>query len=331
MGERKIEYEFEDLRRNDDELPPAVLAQLGEVVSDDDDDNDVIAANDDNDDNDDGDEKLVPISEVNKRISRVRTEADRKVKAAKEEAAEVIGDLQKRVTTIEKGGEEEKLTEEYEGKVATLNGQIDEAVEEGDSKKVSQLTAQLSELTAENVVKREALKRKQDEHDEPDDLNAEAKPRVIARAKDWLAEQEWWDDPEHAAVKRYVNRLDRALQEKGYDPNDDDFYIQLEEAVEKKHPGIIVRTMDDLDLDDDADDEFSDIPSKTQSRKKRQRRAAGKSPTGDKTEQTGNNAARKRGGKKSKTLNRNQIANMRMFGMDPNNKEHVEAYLAEVQ
>lgn len=185
------------------------------------------------------------------------------------------------------------------------------------------------------MTKREALKRKRDEHDDPDDLHKRTEPSVIPRAKDWLAEQDWWDDTDNAHVKRFVNRLDKSLQEKGYSPHDDDFYQQLEEAVEKKYPGVIVHTMDD-DFEpeggDGDDDEFAEIPSKRKASKKKARRSARRQPVGG---QNAGGTGGKRGagnrGRKGKTLNRNQIANMRMFGMDPDNKDHVEAYLAEVK
>lgn len=343
--ERKIEYEFEDLRRNDDELPPHVLAQLGETPSDYGDEAHAAAARKNDGDGDGGgdgnghdpDEELIPASEVEKRLARVRREANRNLTQARQEAGETIGKLQKRVDQIESRGEQDELDSEYQKKLDALNAEIDSAVEEGDTKKVTQLTGKLSELTAERVTKAEQLKAKRasEQHDDPEDLNdPKHKPRIIPRARDWLAEQQdWWDDPEHANVKRYVNKLDRALQERGYDPNDDDFYEQLEERIEKKFPGVIMRTMDDEDIDD-PDDEFADIPDKRTQTRRRQRTAGRRAPTGERTDKTGGQGGgdgSRRGGGKGKTLSRTQIANMRMFGMDPSNKEHVEAYLQEVK
>ncbi len=331
-GKPTIEYEFEDLRRNTDPLPPSVTAEF-----DVDADTGATTDADDRDDtggtDDDGDEEMVPLSEVNKRIARVRRESDRKIEAATGEAGEEIGKLTDRLDKIEEQDEIGALEFDHGTKVGQINKEIEEAMEAGDSKAVTRLTTELAEATAAVVTKREELKHKRaaDEHDDPDDLNAGKKPPgVIPRAKDWLSEQDWWDDPEHAHVKRYVNRLDAKLQEKGYLPSDDDFYEQLEEAVESKYPGIIVRTMEGLDLDEDEDedDEFDDIPDKRSASKKKARRAARRQPVGGKDAGGGK---RPRNRQRGKTLNRNQIANMKMFGMDPDNKEHVEAYLAEVK
>jgi len=331
-GTKEIEYEFEDLRRNTDPLPSAVLAEL-EVDEDTGATTDADAT-DDTDDTDGEDEEMVPVSEVNKRIARVRKESDRKIAAATDEAGKEIGDLQKRLGAIEDQDEVGALEFDHRTKVEAINKEIEKAMEDGDSKAVTRLTGELAEATAAVTIEREKFKHKRaaDEHEDPDDLHDPNKPpAVIPRAKDWLSEQDWWDDGELAHVKRFVNRLDTKLQEKGYSPHDDDFYEQLEETIEAKYPGIITHTMEDLGLDDDDDegDEFDNIPDKRTASKKKARRASRRSPVGGKD--AAGSKGRPRNRRQGKTLNRNQIANMKMFGMDPDNKEHVEAYLAEVK
>ena len=331
-GTKEIEYEFEDLRRNTDPLPSAVLAEL-EVDEDTGATTDADATGD-TDDTDGEDEEMVPVSEVNKRIARVRRESDRKIAAATEEAGTEIGKLQKRLGDIEEADQVGALDYDHRTKVEQIHKEIEKAMEDGDSTGVTRLTTELAEATAAVTIEREKLKHKRaaDEHEDPDDLHDPNKPpAVIPRAKDWLSEQDWWDDTELTHVKRFVNRLDTKLQEKGYSPHDDDFYEQLEEAVETKYPGIITHTMEDLGLDDDdeGEDEFANIPDKRTASKKKARRAARRSPVGGKD--AAGSKGRPRNRRQGKTLNRNQIANMKMFGMDPDNKEHVEAYLAEVK
>lgn len=325
---KDIEYEFEDLRRNTDPLPTTVLEQL-EVDDDtgaitDLDDTDGAGDRDGNDD-----EEMVPLSEVNRRITKVRRESDRKIEAAKDEATTVIADLTKRVGAMEEADEVGVLETEHQANVERINTAIEAAMEAGESKEVTKLTTELAELTATNVTKREALKAKRvsEEHDDPDDLHKRTETGVIPRARDWLAEQDWWEEPDNAHVKRFVNRLDKALQEKGYSPHDDDFYEQLEEAVEKKFPGVIIHTMDDDDLGLEEDDEDADldaIPDKRTSTKKKARRSARRQPVGGKD---AGGRKRPRNRQRGNTLSRSQVANMRMFGMDPDNKEHVESYM----
>lgn len=335
MAEREaIEYEFEDLRRNDDPLPPNVAAAFG--LSEEDLDEEVETTGQDGDEDgqegDDGDDdKMVPVSEVNRRVAAARRDSERRLMREVSRAEEVIGHLQKRVDKIESADEEGELQRDYDTKMADLQAQIDAAVEEGDQKKVNELTVQVSRLTAENVTKAEQLKSKQHQHDEPADLDADRRAAAVQRrANEWLVDQDWWDDPEFADAKRFVKRLDLKLQERGYDPTEDDFYEVLEQEVEKKYPGVVVKTMDGVSGGGE-DDEFADIPDKRRSSRNRQRRAGRRAPVnpgGDGSTATGE--GERRGGRRTKTLTRRHIANMRVFGMDPNNKEHVEAYLKEV-
>ena len=326
-SKKDIEYEFEDLRRNTDPLPDAVLEQL-EIDDDTGALTDADAKDGAGDLDDNGDEEMVPLSEVNQRIEKVRRESDRKLTAAKDEAVETIANLTKRVGAMETADEDAELETEQKANVERITTAIEVAMEAGEGKDVTRLTTELAELTATNVTKREALKAKRasEEHDSPDDLNKRSEPSVIPRAKDWLAEQDWWEDPEQAHVMRFVNRVDKKLQEKGYSPHDDDFYEPLEEAVGKKYPGIIIHTMDGddgLGLNED-EDELDAIPSKRTATKKKARRSARRQPVGGKDSAGG---GRPRNRQRGSTLNRNQIANMRMFGMDPDNKEHIEAYI----
>lgn len=317
-----LEYEFEDLRRNEDPVPPHIAAQFG--FADD-------AGEEEVDDDPDG-EPDARDEEVDRRIAKIRKDADRRIEAAKDEAGQVISKLEQRIDKLESAGEEETLQEAYEAKMAELQEQIDEAVESGDTKKASQLTTEVSRLTAEHVTKREGLKRKKDEHAEPDDLDQRQQPQMIPRAREWLIEQDWWDDPEHRKVRRYVNRVDEVLRERGYSPEDDDYYERLEDLVEKKYPGIITQTMDGSDELEPDDDEFVDVPDKRSRSRRRQRRAGGRAPVNGQGDEPGSGGERRRGGgKRGKTLTRSQVTNMRVFGMDPSDPKQVEAYLAEVR
>ena len=83
---------------------------------------------------------------------------------------------------------------------------------------------------------------------------------------------------------------------------------------------------EDLDLDED-EDEFGDIPSKSRRKAKARKKRRRRSPVSE-GDRGGVARTRKTARKKAgKTLTRTRIANMRTFGMDPENPEHVEAYL----
>jgi hypothetical protein len=342
----KIEYDFEDLRRNEDPIPDNVLDQLGledEDLTDDERHDDKKARDDkleldDKDDEDaemedelDDDGEYNPAKMTNamrKRLMKVKRDANRAIVSAKEEAGEEISKLTKRIAELEKTGKAEQLEDEFGGKLEDLEAQIVTAMEDGDSKKVATLTREMSELTADMRDKKRDLEQ---QRDEPDDVEDDEKsPKIIPRAAEWVKEQDWWDDSELGHVREFVRTADIALQKKGYKPTDDDFYEQLERVVEKKYPGVIVQTVDDedLDLDDEfeEEDDFEDVPDKgRRSAKKKRRRRRSPVSEGDRG---GVSLARKKLRKKrGKTLSAARVKNMEVFGMDPENPEHVEAYL----
>ncbi len=338
----KIEYDFEDLRRNEDPVPDNVLEQLGldeEDLTEDERHDDKKARDDSEelDDREDQDAELDEDGEYNpakmttamrKRIQKIRRDASREIAEAKEEAGQEISKLTKRIDELEKAGKTDELEDEFGGKIEALEAQIEEAMEAGETKTVTSLTRELAELTTDMRLKKRDLER---EHDEPEDLDDQEEVKLIPRAAEWIREQDWWDEAEYGHVRDYVRKADLALQNKGYKPTDEDFYEQLENLVEKKYPGVVVKTVDDDDLDDDLDleeeldeeDEFEEIPDKR--RRKAKKRGRRKSPVsgGDSV----NKGTRKVRKKRGKTLTKAQVANMRIFNMDPEDPEHVEAYL----
>jgi hypothetical protein len=344
----KIEYDFEDLRRNTDPVNKAVLDQLGiddEELSDDERHDDKKAKDDseeldDKDDVDREDDELDEDGEykpakmtqkMRKRIMGIKRDANRAIEAAKAEAGETISKLEKRVQELERTGKTDEISNEFDGKIQDIESKIEQAMEAGDSKAVAKLTREMSELASDM---RDRKRKLEAERDEPDDLDEDKRPKIIPRAAEWVKEQDWWDDEDLGHVRAYVRKADIALQKKGYRPTDDDFYEQLEAIVEKKYPGVVEHTMsgdygldDEDDDDDDLDDEdeFGDIPSKSRRAKSKRVRRRGPVSEGDRG---GVSRAKKAiRNKKGKTLTRTRVANMRMFGMDPENPEHVEAYL----
>ena len=344
----KIEYDFEDLRRNEDPVPGNILGQLG--LEDEDlteserhDDKSGNEADDEQDDTeilgkdlDDDDTEYDPVKmtrAMRKRLLDVQRKATRSIAEAKDEAGATISKLEKRIDELERSGKTDALEGEFADKIVELEAAIEVQMEKGDSKEVIRLTTELAEVTADKRVKRSELEA---QHEEPDDLDDQP-VTLIPRAQEWIDEQDWWDDPDYAHIRGYVRRADMALQKKGYRPSDDEFYEQLETLVEKKYPGVVEMTMEDLDeeeeenLDEDEEGEFEDVPSKRSRRKAaRSKKKAGRrrrSPVSVGDESGIGRSRKKRVAKKTKTLSRARIANMRIFGMDPEDPSHVESYI----
>jgi hypothetical protein len=372
----KIEYEFDDLRRNSDPVSNTVLAQLG-IGEDEDaerqdgkkrkesatrkDDEDLEDDRDERDDDEDlDDDGNITLSrkELARQIQDARRTAERKarkeIQTARAEVATVVGKLEKRVDGIERTSKADEIDGEFAPKIADIQEQIEAAMEAGDSKKVIELNTQLGELTADRKLKKHQAKTAADTTDDLDDEDGK-KPKTIPRAQEWIDDQDWFDDPEYGYVRAYLNKLDKELQRKGYRPTDDDYYEKLEAKLDQKFPDIITRTVDGVDDRDDEDDEdddrgrrsrrdrdddddrrggeFDDIAPKSRRLRRRQRGAASRSPVSE-GDRGGVNRERKNRRERegdTVTLNRSQIANMRAFGLDPDNTKHVEEYTLEVK
>lgn len=341
----KIEYEFEDLRRNTDPIPENVLGQLGldeEDLTEDERQDDTKATDDskeleqeEGDLDDEGEYSPAKMTKaMRKRLVKVKREASREIAAAKKEAGDTISKLEERIASLEQSGKTDELDNEFAGKLEDIESQIEKAMEDGDSKQVASLTRQMSELTADMRDKKRDLETAQDE---PDDLEDD-KPKVIPRAMEWIGEQVWWDDEDLGHVRAYVRKADLALQKKGYDPHDDDFYEQLEALVEEKYPGVVEHTADlefeeedeedpDLELEDEEEgDEFDGVPSKKAARRKKKRGRV-RSPVSAGDPGGVSRTKKKFRKKKGKTLSRARVANMRAFGLDPEDPKAVENYL----
>lgn len=351
--QRKIEYEFEDLRRNSDPVPDGILEQLGldeedlEKPERHDDENTENEDEEKEDDtevedadqtlDDDGDYQPAKMTKaMRQRLLKVKRDANRRISEAEQEAGKTISKLEKRVAELERQGKTDSIDSEYTERIESIEGEIEEAMEAGDSKKVVELTRKLSELTAERTLKRREVEEPDNLDDDTEDVGDQ---KVIPRAQAWIDEQDdWWGDPDYAHIRGYVVKVDLALQRKGYNPKDEDYYEELERIVDKRYPNVIELTMfeeedeieEEDELDDLDDDGFDITPKKKKKvarRTKRKRTGRRRSPVSEGDRGGTARSKKKVQRKKGKTLTRARVANMRMFGMDPENPEHVEAYL----
>ena len=381
----KIEYEFEDLRRNTDPVPGIVLAQLGFDSDGEgerqegeqrqerrkkrkDDDEDDGSRDDDHDDRDAADDDLdddeeVTLSrkELSRQLTETRRRAERKAREeledARGEVTEVVGKLEKRLDGIERRGESDTIEAEFAPKIADLEAKLEEAMEKGNTKEVMALNKQLAEAISDKKLKLHDAKKvaaTTRDSDEDDLTQQRGKRKVPRRVQRWIDKQDWFDDPKEAHVKAYLHKVDADLIEDGLGPSDDEYWEKLERKIERKFPGVLTLTTrggktddeDDEDDDDDPrarrrrsrddDEDEEDGDRDRDSKRDRQRGAARRSPVSDGGRGGGgrgrdrddDGGGRRRG---EVRLTKAHISNMRAFGLDPENKKHVEEYTLEVQ
>lgn len=118
------------------------------------------------------------------------------------------------------------------------------------------------------------------------------KPLTPAAAK-WIANNKvWLESPKFAGHREFVVGVDRQLQREGYLPTTDEFFKELDRRVDEAFPTL---------------------------RKKPQ-------PTNLPPVAAVGGGAQSAPGKRTVTLNKADLENMRRFGLDPTNKAHLREY-----
>jgi hypothetical protein len=102
----------------------------------------------------------------------------------------------------------------------------------------------------------------------------------------------WFNNPEYAGHKHFVLGVDAQLIKEGYDKHSPTYYAELDKRVDKAFP-VLRRSM-----------------------------GAGTAPPVAPVGVGGSKVV----AKGSVRLNRDDLANMRRFGLDPTNKQHLREY-----
>lgn len=111
----------------------------------------------------------------------------------------------------------------------------------------------------------------------------------------WVeANKVWFNNPQFAGHKQFVLGVDAQMVKEGYDKMTDAYYTELDRRVDEAFPTL---------------------------------RKAAKSVTSPVAPAAaGGGAARSSGGKRSITLTKTDLETMRVFGLDPSNKAHLQEY-----
>lgn len=227
----------------------------------------------------------------------------------------------------------------HEADIARLTSLLEAAQEAGESKKVAQLTAEISRKEGQHWAKKEAAVRGEPAVVEPRKVVASAaKNKAIPdkgntqTANRWLRQNEdWLQDDDYAVEQQAALLYDAALTDEGYDPSTDEYFEELNARLLKKFPKLEVigakakkkakATEDDegrrsnagRDDDDDGDDE---------------RPEPRRIPAVSSFEDRGTPARGQRNGRRT-SLTAEQRQTMLAVNMDPENNRHVLTFLRE--
>lgn len=234
-------------------------------------------------------------------------------KRLREEAAEENRELRERLDKIEANSALQANTEAFnqtktklEGQIAELNAELEQAVEDGDTKAQVAIQGKLLDAKVElktETVKFEAAKKQVAEST----TGSTAKSIIRRKADQWARKHPKFDrDPVFA---QFVRAIDAKMAEEGLDARTDEYYKELDRRVKERYP-----------------EEYRSGKAPEIRTKKRRHPSVMQSRESDRSAApaVGKNGFRVRGSKIS--LTPAQVQTMRTFQLDPTNPKDVREF-----
>ena len=299
-----------DAATKDDGISRAPAVQAADDVAVDDDsiefsglrDADASPDSDDDDDASSGSDDDGYSKKVKARIQRA-TRGEKKAKQEADYWKNQAENLAKQQSDTSKESLERSVEQATTG-IATTLTDLERAVEDGNTKEQVRLTEQLTDQKAEKIQSELLLR------DLPESGNLQPfSGKVDSKSTDQSLADKWQDDRADWYKRegferqtRVANRIDREVFQDGYDPKTPEYFTELDRRMKEKMP----------DLFDDAADDGT-----TQRRRPKRSPVA---PVG------GADTARQRSKGSKIQLGEEDFANMRRFGLDPNDPNVLKEY-----
>lgn len=283
---QKDDIIFEDLHGNPDEVidvdldadeEPGIKRRSHEANDDDDLDSgagDVSARGADDDEGVDDDDDTAA------RLAQAEAEA--------REAREALERYRNQQESDRRKAEQEAIGR-LDSEISSIEEQLEEAIEHGDTKKQVRLTSQLTDLKAKKLSAELRFTA------DPEPQQAKAKGSSNPKIAAWMNKNRWYNQPGKERFTRITNRIDRDIANEGYDPTSDEYWAELDLRLKREAP------------------ELFEKPSRGGDRV---------APVGD----GGGDRTRRATADGRVRLERADFKVMRKFGLDPNNPRHVKEF-----
>jgi len=204
----------------------------------------------------------------------------------------------------------EGIIERADSQLEDTQTQLEQAIEDGNTKDQVRLTTQLTDQKAARVRAEVALENL------PTDGNVQPYSGKVAgkksgdqetKADDWMdGHSDWYGARGFERQTRLANRIDKEVFDDGFLPDTDEYFKELDKRIKEKEPKL-------FDDSDDADDAQEDRDDKRPAR----------SPVAP----VGGAENRRQSASSSKVqLTEDDFANMRRFNLDPNDPEVLKEY-----
>ena len=278
----------------------------------DDDDNDP-------DGRDDGDRFSKKFDQRLKREQRAKRRERQRAEAAEAENARLQAELRKQKKQRTSGE-----AEDIDKRITDIEADLEQAFEDGDTKKQVRLTSQLSDAKAEKIAARFV------DDDDDDDDQTQQPPRGRQRnelAEDWIdSHSDWYDKRGFSRVTRIAKEIDREVFDDGFDPQDEEYYDELNSRLMEQVPELF-----DEDGNPDPDGMKDRRASGRRGRTKQRDDGAGRKEKRSRStvasaDDSSRDSAPRRGNSSKVELNSTDFENMRRFGLDPKDPKQVKEY-----
>ena len=240
-----------------------------------------------------------------------------------DEFAGEVNSLKSEVAELKADKEIESIDAEYGSKEEALTADMEQAMEDGDSKKTAEINTKLIALNSEKQAKKAAAEASVTIIEDLD-ANAAGKQPANKRAVQFIRDNEaWWSDPDHEDAVTYSKKLDKKLVEMGFSPDSDAYWTRFNHNFDNKFEDLRVADPDDIDIDLD--------PGKDTGKGRGRSHVAQPGGAGN-ARRGANNRGNDNGQGGSKVrLTALHKSNMVRFGLDPGDPEHCANYAKEVQ
>ena len=270
----------------------------------------------DDDESDDGDRDSRDDRFSKKFQARLKREqrAKRRERDRAEKAERDNDRLRKQLKRASRSDSEDK-DKDLERQIETVESELEQAIEDGKSKEQVRLSSRLTDLKAERIAAKYTSD--DDDDDDPDDDASSTTPRKNELADDWVDRHSgWYGQRGFGRFTTLARRIDKEVSEDGFDPFDEDYFEEMDRRLMEEAPELF-----------DEDGEPVDEPPPRSSRK--QTRQAGRKQDKRSPVASADDASRDKNPKPSSSkveLGPTEFANMRRFGLDPRNPDHVKEY-----
>jgi len=259
-----------------------------------------------------------PIKKRIKREIRIRKRVEAEFEQVKEAAIQVAQIAQERETEVATVREQlkalqrthaEVLEVTFDKEIQIKSGALQKARADGDYDAEMKAQSELDTLRFQQNQVREARRnmgtapaKKADDTPTPPAAGTPAAAKPAAnppppKAVAWVDKNKtWFRQPKFSGHTQFVLGVDQQLVKEGYDKNSDSYYEELDRRVDEAFPTL------------------RKAPVKTVS------------PVAPAAAGGGAAAPTKPAGKRSITLTKADLENMRTFGLDPSNKAHLQEY-----